>query len=148
MIIQVALGLALMTAATFVHSIFTFFALWLLRQIHADRWHLTSGFAASAAIAGVVVTLFLVGLVEAAIWARTYVWVGALSSFEEALYFSIVTFTTLGFGDITLTPDWRLLGSIEAATGIILFGWSTALVFAFVQRILQVMHDRRSESRS
>jgi hypothetical protein len=58
---------------------------------------------------------------------------GAIETLETAVYFSTVTFTTLGFGDITLDEDWRLLSSFEAANGLLMFGWSTALVFAAVQ---------------
>ena len=47
----------------------------------------------------------------------------------------MVTFTTLGYGDITLSQQWRLLSSFEAATGIIMFGWTTALVITTVQRV-------------
>ena len=68
-------------------------------------------------------------------WAGCYVWVGAVEQFEDALYFSIVTYTTLGYGDITLNPDWRFLSSLEAASGIIIFGWSTAIVIAAFQNI-------------
>ena len=124
-----------MVVTTVVHTAFTIVSLWFLRVIHAARWGVRSHSTAALLIATVVVMLFFAGLLEAAIWAAMYVQLGAISSFEEALYFSIVTFTTLGYGDITLTQDWRLLCSIEAANGIILFGWSTALVFAFLQRI-------------
>ena len=54
---------------------------------------------------------------------------------EAAFYFSLVSFTTLGFGDITLDENFRLLASIEAANGIIIFGWSTAIVVAVVQHM-------------
>jgi voltage-gated potassium channel Kch len=64
-----------------------------------------------------------------------YIFIGAFQSFEQALYFSIVTFTTLGYGDITLESNWRLLASFEAASGIIIFGWSTAIIVAVVQRL-------------
>ena len=60
---------------------------------------------------------------------------GQLKTFEEATYFSVVTFTTLGYGDMTLHDhDWRLLSGIEALNGILLVGWTTALLFLVVQR--------------
>lgn len=59
----------------------------------------------------------------------------AVRTLEEAAYFSMETFTTLGYGDITLDKDWRLLSSFEAANGLLMFGWSTALIFAAVQWI-------------
>ena len=62
--------------------------------------------------------------------------------------FMVITLTTLGYGDIVLTEQWRLLAAIEAANGIIMFGWSTALVIAVVQRtfasLLRRIHERRS----
>jgi voltage-gated potassium channel Kch len=74
-------------------------------------------------------------LVEVSAWAVAYVILGAISGAEPALYFSTVTFTTLGYGEIVLDPRWRLLASFEAANGIIMFGWTTALVIAVVQRV-------------
>jgi hypothetical protein len=53
------------------------------------------------------------------------------------MYFSTVTFTTVGCGEVSLTEKWRLLSCFEAANGVILFGWSTALVLAFLQRMVQ-----------
>ena len=143
---QIALGVALMITTTVVHAGCTRLLLRLLRATHAERWGLKTEATQSLLIAGVVVLLFFAALVEAAIWAGTYLYIGAITGFEEALYFSIVTFTTLGFGDITLSADWRILCSFEAANGIILFGWSTALVYAFIQRIAQDLRESERES--
>jgi len=79
--------------------------------------------------------MFFAALLEVSIWAAVYLLVGAMPALEPALYFSTVTFTTLGYGDLTLSESWRLLGSFEAANGIILIGWTTALIFAFVHRM-------------
>ena len=77
--------------------------------------------------------------------------VGAVSGFEEAMSFSMVTYTTLGYGDVTMERPWRLLPAFEAANGIIMFGWTTAVVMTVVQRtfakVLEHFHrDRGSAS--
>ncbi len=82
-------------------------------------------------------TLLGLHMVEIVAWALTYLWlpsVAGLETLERSVYFSLVTFTTLGYGDITLQPGPRLLSGIEAMNGIFLFGWSTALFFAVFQR--------------
>jgi hypothetical protein len=86
-------------------------------------------------ISGIVLLMFLVSLVEVLVWAATYLALNAIHGFEKALYFSMVTFTTLGYGEIVLGERWRLLASFEAANGIIMFGWTTAIVITAVQRI-------------
>lgn len=58
-----------------------------------------------------------------------------LDDYESALYFSSVTYTTLGYGDIVLTDGWRLMCGIQAMNGTLLFGWSTALLFFLVQKL-------------
>ena len=83
----------------------------------------------------IVLIMFIFTLLESLLWSFTYLAIGTFDKLEEALYFSIVTFTTLGFGDIVIGEEWRLLSSLEAANGIIIFGWSTAIVMAVVQRI-------------
>lgn len=91
--------------------------------------------------AGVVIktALFMIILhfAEILLWAMAYMLVAAdeLASFEAAVYFSAVTFTTLGYGDITLSSDWRLLSGFEAIGGIVLIGWTTAFLYAVLQRM-------------
>jgi hypothetical protein len=86
-------------------------------------------------VAALVLVMFLAAVVESSIWAVNYVRLGAMDSFEPALYFSMVTFTTLGYGDIVLNEDWRLVASFQAAIGTAMFGWTAALIVAFVQRL-------------
>ena len=84
-------------------------------------------------IAETVLVMFNVSILEVWLWAAAYMALGEIKDLEPAFYFSMVTFTTLGYGDIVLDEQWRLLASFEAATGIIMFGWTTALVLAAVQ---------------
>ena len=76
-------------------------------------------------------------VVEIMVWAVGYLLMvpdEQLNTLEAAFYFSAVTFTTLGYGDITLDSAWRLLSGIQAINGILLVGWSTAFIFAVLQR--------------
>ena len=68
-------------------------------------------------------------------WAAFYWWQHCLPTFESALYFSVITYTTVGYGDIVLGPDWRLLAGVEALTGILMCGLSTGYFFAVVNRL-------------
>ncbi len=80
-------------------------------------------------------------LIHALIWA---IWIEAIpktatdfATFGDAFYYSVVTFTTLGYGDITISSEWRMLSGFEAINGIMLIGWSTALMYSLIQGIFK-----------
>jgi hypothetical protein len=81
----------------------------------------------------VVLVMANISILEVLLWAFAYMALGQIKELEAAFYFSMVTFTTLGYGDIVLDQSWRLLASFQAATGIIMFGWTTAILMAVVQ---------------
>ena len=81
-----------------------------------------------------VITLHLI---ETAIWATFYFWNNHFSDFETALYFSLGTYSTIGYGDVVLPQRWRLLGGIEGISGVLLCGLSGAFIFAVVNVIYQ-----------
>lgn len=91
----------------------------------------------------VLVVFGIVGLHTVEIWlyAVLYLQLEALRTFEEALYFSTVTFVTVGYGDVVLGKSWRLLSAIEAANGVILVAWSTAFLIAVTARLRALEHD-------
>jgi type III secretory pathway component EscU len=134
MILTMAIAALLMVVTTAIHASGM---LLVVRVVFPDnehsrerkhRKHLFS-------VAGVVLLMFLVSVIEVLVWSLSYLWLGAIEGLEKATYFSMVTFTTLGYGEIVLDEQWRLLASFEAANGIIMFGWTTAIVLATVQRI-------------
>ena len=84
---------------------------------------------------GIAGWIVLLHLLEISSWAVVYVWDEAMPDLASALYFSAVTYTTTGYGDLVLSKDWRLVGAIEALTGILMCGWSTGFFFAVVSRL-------------
>ena len=86
-------------------------------------------------LARFVGALLLLHIAEAVVWALFFVMVGALPDLEAAAYFSLTSYTTVGYGDVTLPARWRLLGPIEAAVGILMLGWSTGLLVAAIGAI-------------
>lgn len=84
---------------------------------------------------------FVAHLVEIALWAVLLVTCGEFQAFGNAFYHSAVNYTTLGYGDLLLNPSWRLLGPLEAANGALMFGVSTAMVFAVIQRLLLARYE-------
>ena len=77
--------------------------------------------------------------VEAALWAAAYWWLGALSSPAAALLYSVDSMSTRGASGLTLEPHWRMMGALEAMDGMLLFGISTAYIFAMMQAYWSLM---------
>jgi len=140
MLPDIGIGIALMIVTVVVHT--GAMMLIMQRMRRRDCGRPNTRWDEIGEVAGAVLVLFFATVIEVAIWAVTYLALQAMDTFEAALYFSMVTFTTLGYGDITLQEDWRLLSSIQAANGIIIFGWTTALVIAVVQRMYQRQNPR------
>lgn len=88
----------------------------------------------------VVITLHLV---EAGLWAIFYYVRGLFNDFETALYFSLVTYGTIGFGDVVLPQRWRLLAGIEGISGVLLCGLSAAFIFAVINALFQRRMQQR-----
>jgi hypothetical protein len=88
-----------------------------------------------------LVMILLAGhLTQVAVWATVFVVAGEFETFALAFYHSAVNYTTLGYGDIVMSPRWRLLGPQEAASGILAFGWSTAEIVTVVIRLVRYRH--------
>lgn len=109
----------------------------------SSRMHLTQGYSFRAVSNKIglgvisILGIFVLITIHIWLWAITYelLNVKEFKTLEDAVYFSTVTFTTLGYGDIVLKDDWRVLSGIEAANGIILMGWSTAFLFEVMSQI-------------
>ncbi len=135
MLANIAIGCLMGVLTVIVHATGMGLCLTAGRVSQSDRWGGATRWSRMAVIGVLVSIMFAASVIEASLWAVTYIVVGAISGFEHALYFSMVTFTTLGYGDVVLEGQWRLLGAFEAANGIIMFGWTTALIVAVVAHV-------------
>lgn len=88
----------------------------------------------SLVMMAVISVLMAAHVSEIAVWALAYSMTEAVPAGTAVLYFAFVNYTTLGYGDVTPVPDWRLLGPMTAMNGVLLFGWSTAVIFEVLRR--------------
>jgi Ion channel len=95
-----------------------------------------------AIVAGATLVALAAHLVEITAWAVVFVVCGEFSSLAAAFYHSAINYTSLGLGDVVMSESWRLLAPLETADGMLMFGVSTAMIFAVCQRLVQTrLHD-------
>src|SRR5262245_65030862 len=133
MLMQLLLAWSLLAATVVVHAYGVTAALRWGRRHDLSR-------ASSSSWTGLFVRLaawiVLLHVFEIVVWATVYAALGAMPDVPSAVYFSAVTYTTTGYGDLVLPQQWRLVGGVEALTGILMCGWSTGFFFAVVSRML------------
>ena len=95
-------------------------------------------------VAGATVVALAAHLLAIATWALVFSLCGEFSQFAEAVYYSGLNYTTLGDSDAVISPSWKLLAPLEGANGMLMFGVSTAMLFALVQRLIQTRLGERS----
>jgi hypothetical protein len=131
-----AVGLVAVLCTFFVH------ALAIVANVRFFRFERKHGRAGTDLLVNLAIFVqamalaFVAHLIEIALWAALFVICGEFKDFAAAFYHSAVNYSTLGIGDVTLSPPWRLLGPLEAADGALLFGVSTAMIFAVIQRLI------------
>ncbi len=142
---QLLLNLALATGMVGVTVLIHFWGLLLLTRVMSGAHHRLNSQAErtrqAAIVLIVVFGVFGLHTVEIWLYASLYLSLGELAGFEEALYFSTVTFASLGYGDVVLSPAWRVLSGIEAANGVILTAWSTAFLLTVTSRLKLLEHE-------
>jgi hypothetical protein len=135
MLVNLVLGGAVLALTVVIHTVGLIALTAAMRGLVTwFRLH-RHGFARTVAMLAMVLGLFVIHALEIWLWAAVYLWVGAVPDLETALYFSTATFSTLGYGDIILDPEWRLFGSLEGINGFLLIGWSTAYLVAAATRL-------------
>jgi Ion channel len=137
-LIPLAIGIFAFACTTIVHG------LAVSATVHFFRHERRLGRAGAsfwkdvAIVAAAISILFAAHLVEIALWSVLFLMCGEFSEFAAAFNHSAVNYTTLGYGDVVMTPSWSLLGPLEAANGMLMFGVSTAIIFSVIQRLIHI----------
>ena len=105
----------------------------MLGKYRGSDPHKASRFIVLVALAAIASTVYLT--LEAAAWAALYLWVGALLASRTAMLYSVSALTSYGHADVYLEDRWQLLGAIEAVNGVILFGLTTAFLYAAIHEV-------------
>ena len=139
MLIQLVLATAMVLITALIHL----FGLAIL--MHVLRSHTRSfrrpNFLPLTLLLAATVGIIAIHTVEIWLYALLYLQLDAFGHFEQALYFSTVTYATIGYGDMVMPHQWRILGAIEGAAGIIMLGWSTAFVVSLLSQLKLLGHD-------
>lgn len=94
------------------------------------------GFSEDARMLSIVILFLFAGhIVQFAVWALLFMLLGEFGDFTTAFYHSTVNFSSLGYGDIVMSAEWRLLGALEAANGVLMFGLSAGTILSVMQRM-------------
>lgn len=141
MLIVILAGLATVSVTVLIHAAGTTWWIQKLRRHNKGTRHGSPHFSGFSVLLKTALVLIVLHVSEVMVWASSFriVGVDGLDSFEDAVYFSFTTFTTLGYGDIVIGPPWRLLTGIESLNGVLLLGWSTALSFAVIERVWKAL---------
>jgi hypothetical protein len=136
MALQFLVGFIVSVINIMIHALVTVGAVGIarsagLRYRERPRLHLM------AVMVGTAATLMVAHTLEVLVWALAYSLVDAAPAGRYLLYFAFVNYTTLGYGDITPVQAWRLTGPMTAMNGILMFGWSTAVLFEVLRKTLE-----------
>jgi hypothetical protein len=140
-LIPLAVGASAVLCTIFIHALALGATVNFVR--HEQRLgRAGAGFWIDLAIVVLAISFaFVAHLIEIAVWAVLFVICGEFQEFGIAYYHSAVNYTTLGYGDVIMTPSWKLLGPLEAADGALMFGVSTAMIFAVIVRLVQAKFE-------
>jgi pheromone shutdown protein TraB len=139
MLLQILVGAAASICNVMIHALIMAAIMNIIRT-QGEKGPFGQWFLVRTMVATVTV-LVAAHLMEVAVWACVYWLVDMTPAPSNLLYFAFVNYTTLGYGDIVPVENWRLLGPWAAMNGIMLFGWSTAVIFEVLRRTLKHMED-------
>ena len=130
MLRQLLVGVIISACNIVIHALVMTAVVRVAQKEHERSRPLTGVMLATVSV------LMLAHILEVIVWSVAYVIVGAAPVGADRLYFAFVNYTTLGYGDVIPVERWRLLGPMTAMNGVLLFGWSTAVIFEVLRRAM------------
>jgi hypothetical protein len=145
-LVNFLIGLPLMLLCLVVQTVVAF---WCVRYYMNHSSHIGSGRGFLAGILPLLVAslgMMFGTLVQIMLWGGLFLWLGEFEQAYDAIYHSAVNFTSLGYGDIVMSRERRLLGPLEAVNGVLMLGMSAAAMMAIVQHMITLLRDARTDA--
>jgi len=142
MIKQLLLALVLSSATVVIHVAGILYVVLPLGGVWSKKVESGAGAVPVMPLSRLVSGLLLLHFLEMSIWAAAFTILAVLPDFETSMYFSMKSYTTVGYGDVVPSKEWRLVGPIEAAVGVLMLGLSTSFIIATLQRIYNLRDER------
>jgi hypothetical protein len=135
MLRQLLVSIAVSVCNIAIHAIVMAAVLWVAR-LASERAMSHRSLQLIGVMTATVSVLMVAHIAEVVVWTLAYAIVGVAPPGTDLIYFAFVNYTTLGYGDVTPLRRWQLLGPMTAMNGILLFGWSTAVIFAVLRKAM------------
>jgi hypothetical protein len=142
MLRQFLVSIAVSVCNIAIHAIVMAAVLWVAR-IADEKATSRQSLRLVAVMSATVSVLMAAHIAEVVVWSFAYMMVGAAPPGTDFIYFAFVNYTTLGYGDVTPIERWQLLGPMTAMNGVLLFGWSTAVIFAVLRAVMTSQTEER-----
>ena len=143
MIQNLAIGCVTIVVCMIIQCIFVGVLVATLFYLEKRRFIKRSFVGLSALLLFIMLTMLTGNLLQTALWAALFVACGEFQTFDAAFYHSVVNFTSLGYGDVVMSEERRLLGALEAANGVMMFGLITAFLFAIIYELMEEVWNSR-----
>ena len=146
MLVQILTGASVGALNIVIHALLTVSTIRAARSVARRQETMRPWLRLIAIMIATVLVLMMAHMVEVFVWAAAYALTNAAPENADLSYFAFVNYTTLGYGDIIPVVRWRLLGPMTAMNGVLLFGWSTAVIFEVLRKTISEQGSFASSS--
>jgi hypothetical protein len=142
MLMNLIIGLPTMLLCLALQAAFTFWSVRYYMRQSGRRPHDDGLFSQVRPLLIVMFAMMLGNFVQILIWGALFIFLGEFGELYEAVYHSAVNFTSLGYGDVVMSRRWKLMGPLEAANGVLMFGMTSAALMAILQHLIKVQFEK------